>query len=61
MLFRSALAPLCRPGTTLGTYTTQPDVREALSQAGWQLERRRGLPPKRRRLQGVFQGLGWPA
>lgn len=53
----AALAPCCRPGTTLGTYTTQPAVREALSQAGWQIERRRGLPPKRRRLLGVFRGL----
>ncbi|WP_424859087.1 FAD-dependent 5-carboxymethylaminomethyl-2-thiouridine(34) oxidoreductase MnmC [Tepidimonas sp. HKU77] len=42
-----AVARLCRPGTRLATWTVARSVREALTQAGFQVEKAPGLPPKR--------------
>ncbi len=50
------VAQLCRPGTTLATYTVAASVRERLRQLGFRVEKCPGLPPKRDRLQAVF----WP-
>ncbi|WP_431131152.1 FAD-dependent 5-carboxymethylaminomethyl-2-thiouridine(34) oxidoreductase MnmC [Variovorax paradoxus] len=49
-----AVSRFARQGTGLATWTYARSVRDALSQNGFQLERREGLPPKRDRLAGVF-------
>ncbi len=49
-----AATRLCRPGARLATYSTAAEVRERLQHLGWQVERRKGLPPKRRRLEGIL-------
>jgi tRNA 5-methylaminomethyl-2-thiouridine biosynthesis bifunctional protein len=59
-----AMARLCRPGTTLATYTVARGVREVLEQIGFQVQKHPGLPPKRQRLQAVYSqaGMGqWPS
>lgn len=45
---------LCRPGTTLATWTVAGPVRQALAAAGFVLEKRPGLAPKRQMLAGRF-------
>lgn len=52
-----AVAMLCRPGTTLATYTIARQVRDGLTQAGFAVKKCQGLPPKRDRLEAVFQSL----
>ena len=49
-----AVSRFARQGTGLATWTFARAVRDALSQNGFQLERRQGLPPKRDCLRGVF-------
>lgn len=49
-----AIARLCHPGTTLATYSTAPSVRQGLTNAGFVVHRRPGLPPKRHRLEARF-------
>lgn len=44
----------CRAGTTLASYTVAQSVREALEQLGFGVEKCKGLPPKRHRLQAVL-------
>ena len=44
----------CRQGSLLATYTTAPEVRSRLEQLGWSVQRCKGLPPKRHRLEGVL-------
>jgi tRNA 5-methylaminomethyl-2-thiouridine biosynthesis bifunctional protein len=49
-----AVSRFARQGTGLATWTFARAVRDALSQNGFRLERRQGLPPKRDCLRGVF-------
>ncbi|MCR8960439.1 FAD-dependent 5-carboxymethylaminomethyl-2-thiouridine(34) oxidoreductase MnmC [Variovorax sp. S2] len=49
-----AVSRFARQGTGLATWTCARAVRDALSQNGFQLETRPGLPPKRDCLAGVF-------
>ncbi|MGJ3704804.1 FAD-dependent 5-carboxymethylaminomethyl-2-thiouridine(34) oxidoreductase MnmC [Variovorax sp. AFSI2.2] len=49
-----AVSRFARQGTGLATWTYARAVRDVLSQNGFQLERREGLPPKRDCLAGVF-------
>jgi len=49
-----AVSRFARQGTGLATWSYARAVRDALSQNGFQLERRPGLPPKRDCLAGVF-------
>jgi len=51
-----AVALLCRPGTTLATYTIARRVRDGLTNAGFSVKKCPGLPPKRDRLEAVFAG-----
>lgn len=44
----------CRAGTTLASYTVALNVRDALKQFGFRVEKCKGLPPKRHRLQAEF-------
>ena len=50
------LAGASLPGTTLATYTVARSVRDALSAAGFDVQRHPGAPPKRHRLEAVFVG-----
>lgn len=49
-----ALARHAHAGTRLATYSTAPDVRQRLQQAGFMVRRCKGLPPKRRRLEACL-------
>ncbi|MET3440922.1 tRNA 5-methylaminomethyl-2-thiouridine biosynthesis bifunctional protein [Variovorax paradoxus] len=49
-----AVSRFARQGTGLATWTYARAVRDTLSQNGFQLQRRPGLPPKRDCLAGVF-------
>jgi tRNA 5-methylaminomethyl-2-thiouridine biosynthesis bifunctional protein len=49
-----AVSRFARQGTGLATWTCAHTVRDALSQNGFQLERREGQPPERDCLSGVF-------
>lgn len=51
-----AVALLCRPGTTLATYTIARRVRDGLKDAGFSVKKCQGLPPKRDRLEAVLAG-----
>ena len=51
-----AVARHCRVGTRLASYTTQAQVRQTLTQLGFDVQRCAGLPPKRHRLQAVYLG-----
>jgi tRNA 5-methylaminomethyl-2-thiouridine biosynthesis bifunctional protein len=44
----------CRAGTTLASYTVALSVRERLVQLGFRVEKGKGLPPKRHRLEAVL-------
>jgi tRNA U34 5-methylaminomethyl-2-thiouridine-forming methyltransferase MnmC len=45
----------CRPGTRLATYTVARGVRDGLTQLGFSVTKCKGLPPKRDRLEAVFE------
>lgn len=49
-----AVARHCRPGTRIATWCVARSVRDALTQAGFRLHRRPGLPPKRHCLAGEW-------
>lgn len=49
-----AVARLCRPGTRVASWTVARPVRDALSAAGFQVQRCAGLPPKRHRLEARY-------
>ena len=51
-----AVARHCRPGTRIATWCVAHNVRDALTQAGFRLHRRPGLPPKRHCLAGEWPG-----
>lgn len=51
-----AVARHCRPGTRIATWCVARSVRDALGQAGFRLQRRPGLPPKRHCLAGEWPG-----
>lgn len=50
------LAGLSAPGAKLGTFTVAGTVRNALSDAGFTLEKKTGFGRKRHRLEGTFPG-----
>jgi tRNA 5-methylaminomethyl-2-thiouridine biosynthesis bifunctional protein len=50
------LARVAKPGATLATWTVAGGVRGALGDAGFRVEKRAGLPPKREMLTGRFAG-----
>ncbi|CAG0970732.1 tRNA 5-methylaminomethyl-2-thiouridine biosynthesis bifunctional protein MnmC [Burkholderiales bacterium] len=54
------IARLTRPGATLATYTVAAGVRDALTSAGFAVEKRAGLPPKRSMLVARAPGT-WAA
>lgn len=54
------IARLTRPGATLATYTVAAGVRDALTTAGFAVEKRAGLPPKRSMLMARAPG-NWTA
>ena len=49
-----AVARHCRPGTRIATWCVARSVRDALTQAGFRLHKRPGLPPKRHCLAGEW-------
>lgn len=51
-----AVACHCHPGTRIATWCVARSVRDALTQAGFRLHRRSGLPPKRHCLAGEWLG-----
>ncbi len=51
-----AVARHCRPGTRIATWCVARSVRDALTQAGFRLQKRPGLPPKRHCLAGKWPG-----
>ena len=51
-----AVARHCRPGTRIATWCVARSVRDALTQAGFRLQKRPGLPPKRHCLAGEWPG-----
>lgn len=53
-----AIARLCRPGTRLGTWTVARAVRDALTNAGFRVDKAPGLPPKRHCLRAMYVP-GW--
>ncbi len=50
-----ATAACARSGSRLATWTVAGEVRAALAELGFILQRRSGLPPKRHCLQGVYR------
>jgi tRNA 5-methylaminomethyl-2-thiouridine biosynthesis bifunctional protein len=50
-----AVAQRCRPGARLATYTVARKVRDGLAQLGFSVIKCKGLPPKRDRLEAVFE------
>jgi tRNA 5-methylaminomethyl-2-thiouridine biosynthesis bifunctional protein len=50
------LARVAKPGATLATWTVAGGVRAALAGAGFGVEKRAGMPPKREMLTGRFAG-----
>jgi len=50
------LAKLSAPGARLGTFTVAGSVRQALSEAGFMVEKKEGFGRKRHRLEAVFSG-----
>ena len=55
-----ALLRCCRRGTRLATWTIARAVRDALTQCGFQLERVAGVPPKRDRLEAIYNPAWQP-
>ena len=51
-----AVARHCRPGTRIATWCVARSVRDALTQGGFRLQKRPGLPPKRHCLAGEWPG-----
>lgn len=54
------IAQLARPGTRAATWCVARSVRDALTAAGFQVQRVAGLPPKRHCLQAVYAKAGAP-
>lgn len=52
----AAVSAHVQVGTVLATYTIARAVRDALSGLGFSVRKLKGLPPKRDRLQAVFEG-----
>jgi tRNA 5-methylaminomethyl-2-thiouridine biosynthesis bifunctional protein len=50
------LARIARPGATLASWTVAGGVRSALADAGFRVDKRPGLPPKREMLAGYRDG-----
>ena len=59
-LLRS-ITRLCKPRATLATWSVAGEVRRALEQAGWRLERRPGFAAKREMLIGRLENAVSPA
>ncbi|TSE24733.1 FAD-dependent 5-carboxymethylaminomethyl-2-thiouridine(34) oxidoreductase MnmC [Tepidimonas aquatica] len=55
-----AVARLCRRGARLATWSVARSVRDALAQAGFQVERHAGLPPKRHCLRALYDPAWQP-
>ncbi|MDP1733613.1 MAG: bifunctional tRNA (5-methylaminomethyl-2-thiouridine)(34)-methyltransferase MnmD/FAD-dependent 5-carboxymethylaminomethyl-2-thiouridine(34) oxidoreductase MnmC [Sulfuritalea sp.] len=51
----SSITRACKAGATLATWSVAGELRRALEQAGWQLERRAGFAPKREMLVGRLE------
>ncbi len=49
-----AVARCCRRGASLATWTVARPVRDGLKQAGFQVQKTTGVPPKRHNLQGRY-------
>lgn len=54
------IARLSRPGTRIGTFTVARKIRDGLSEAGFQVEKKKGFGRKRDRLEAVFPGAAKP-
>ena len=54
------LAALSAPGARLGTFTVAGTVRQALTNAGFTVEKKTGFGRKRHRLEGRFNGKALP-
>jgi tRNA 5-methylaminomethyl-2-thiouridine biosynthesis bifunctional protein len=54
----AAVARHCKPGARIASYTVAAPVRQALRQLGFSVQKSPGVPPKRHRMQGVFQPDG---
>jgi tRNA 5-methylaminomethyl-2-thiouridine biosynthesis bifunctional protein len=52
---------LCRPNATLATWSVAGELRRALEDAGWHLQRRRGFATKREMLVGRLENAVSPA
>jgi tRNA 5-methylaminomethyl-2-thiouridine biosynthesis bifunctional protein len=50
------VAAHCKLGTKLASYTVAKNVLVNLKQVGFDVDKRKGLPPKRDRLEAVFKG-----
>ncbi|MDO9400878.1 MAG: FAD-dependent 5-carboxymethylaminomethyl-2-thiouridine(34) oxidoreductase MnmC [Polaromonas sp.] len=55
-----AVARCCRRGTRIATWTIARSVRDALSEAGFQVHKTPGIPPKRDNLQGEYNPAWTP-
>lgn len=53
-----AVAALCHPGTRLASFTVAGSVRAGLRQAGFDVQRKPGVPPKWHRLEAVYRPAG---
>jgi tRNA 5-methylaminomethyl-2-thiouridine biosynthesis bifunctional protein len=49
------VARLCRPGTRLASWCVAGQVRARLQQAGFEVSKQPGLPPKRHRLEACYR------
>ncbi len=52
--FLSAVARLCRQGACLASYSSAPEVRQALQHSGFEITLKRGFGGKHHRLEGRF-------
>ena len=57
----AAISRLCKSQATLATWSVAGELRRALQQAGWQLERRPGFAAKREMLAGRLENAVSPA
>ena len=51
-----AVARQCRPGALLASWCVAGEVRQRLQQAGFEVRKAPGLPPKRHRLEATYRG-----
>lgn len=51
----ASITPLCCPGTRLSSWCVAGEVRTRLRNAGFEVRKRPGLPPKWHRLEAVFR------